>query len=375
MTILFQHTAARRRLEFIAAECDSTLDVSTHSRPKAAGQANGITISRQAGFNTQPPEGGWLTAHQNQRRCYVSTHSRPKAAGGYKTLADFERLFQHTAARRRLGHDLVTHWAVTAVSTHSRPKAAGQVCSRAHCGSMFQHTAARRRLVVINLAPFFYRCFNTQPPEGGWHGQPSLTLSNACFNTQPPEGGWAGRLKSSIWLSCFNTQPPEGGWTLYHKKEKQHEGFNTQPPEGGWMCRTFESSRYGLFQHTAARRRLAHIHQDIQSRLRFQHTAARRRLVPLYTVFARLRRGFNTQPPEGGWMSICFYTITPQPVSTHSRPKAAGFLMQSLLTAHMLFQHTAARRRLATSPYYPHLIQCFNTQPPEGGWRRQITIS
>ena len=78
--------------------------VSTHSRPKAAGfgfphtiiHARGFqhTAARRRlvadndnwhadwGFNTQPPEGGWLYAHLREREAAgVSTHSRPKAAG------------------------------------------------------------------------------------------------------------------------------------------------------------------------------------------------------------------------------------------------------------------------------------------------------
>ena len=32
------------------------------------------------GFNTQPPEGGWMTKKERIQRVLVSTHSRPKAA-------------------------------------------------------------------------------------------------------------------------------------------------------------------------------------------------------------------------------------------------------------------------------------------------------
>jgi len=35
-------------------------------------------------------------------------------------------------------------------------------------GFKFQHTAARRRLTVLQTAIRERRCFNTQPPEGGW---------------------------------------------------------------------------------------------------------------------------------------------------------------------------------------------------------------
>ena len=99
---LFQHTAARRRLDTITYKIPSTPEVSTHSRPKAAGPARRF-------------------AYQSSR---VSTHSRPKAAG----------------TRRQAVERLLV------VSTHSRPKAAGQAATQAQAASTFQHTAARRRL-------------------------------------------------------------------------------------------------------------------------------------------------------------------------------------------------------------------------------------
>ena len=78
--------------------------VSTHSRPKAAGQCSGLDTTTTGGFNTQPPEGGW--------------------ANKYGKLGE-DWKFQHTAARRRLAGDLG---------------------------------------IDGNDAV----CFNTQPPEGGW---------------------------------------------------------------------------------------------------------------------------------------------------------------------------------------------------------------
>ena len=58
-----------------------TSEVSTHSRPKAAG----AEVLRSIGGVT------------------VSTHSRPKAAGNGMTTREIGLpLFQHTAARRRL---------------------------------------------------------------------------------------------------------------------------------------------------------------------------------------------------------------------------------------------------------------------------------
>ena len=59
-----------------------------------------------------------------------------------------------------------------------------------------------------------------------------------------------------------------------------------------------------------------------------------------------LTLGFNTQPPEGGWLIFVTQEQYDNVVSTHSRLKAAG--------------------------RYP-IVQInnplgFNTQPPEGGW-------
>ena len=59
---------------------------------------------------------------------------------------------------------------------------------------------------------------------------------------------------------------------------------------------------------------------------------------------------FNSQPPEGGWEGEGFYFISDE-VSTHSRPKAAGPV-------------EAGGRHICR----------FNSQPPEGGWHRARAI-
>ena len=55
----------------------------------------------------------------------VSTHSRPKAAGGQQCAPNANSWFQHTAARRRLVAGKLRANRAEGVSTHSRPKAAG----------------------------------------------------------------------------------------------------------------------------------------------------------------------------------------------------------------------------------------------------------
>ena len=104
-----------------------------------------------------------------------------------------------------------------------------------------------------------------------------------------------------------------------------------------------------MFQHTAARRRLEQRLTFTVVMTRFQHTAARRRL--------------DTKKCAAFLRDI---------VSTHSRPKAAG-PQKKLIQFHLLFQHTAARRRLVGGKNpTDDTLTCFNTQPPEGGWKEQV---
>ena len=255
--------------------------VSTHSRPKAAGIIGNQRITSEQCFNTQPPEGGWLWLHEWQVGLLW---------------------FQHTAARRRLASAFRILIFMRGVSTHSRPKAAGMMCF------LIQYTA----LVSTHSRPkaagrVFPRCldlgtgFNTQPPEGGWLESEGYIADESGFNTQPPEGGWALPVVVRPYTDCFNTQPPEGGWGCQGGGTVQFHGFNTQPPEGGWLNFRLSNPSIWQFQHTAARRRLGLRSIAGVAISRFQHTAARRRLALVLVL-----------------------RLLPLPVSTHSRPKAAG---------------------------------------------------
>ena len=121
--------------------------VSTHSRLKAAGQCRG-----GEGFAN-----------------LVSTHSRLKAAGGVASVFQGEAVVSTHSRLKAAGKCFVRLLYVNEVSTHSRLKAAGLPVRR---------PAGR------------FRCFNTQPPEGGWVPTRVGLISNSGFNTQPPEGGW-----------------------------------------------------------------------------------------------------------------------------------------------------------------------------------------
>ena len=122
---LFQHTAARRRLVDCDTEEAKRLMVSTHSRPKAAGNRPPVLCPS----------------------CEVSTHSRPKAAGYRNNAAQVQNVkFQHTAARRRLGNSVVWCRTLNMFQHTAARRRLGPKKPSAKPTIRFQHTAARRRL-------------------------------------------------------------------------------------------------------------------------------------------------------------------------------------------------------------------------------------
>ena len=77
----------------------------------------------------------------------VSTHSRLKAAGPFP-------------------NDCLIHLVV---STHSRLKAAGcGLCLAAISDNVSTHSRLKAAGMANMAATKIRRCFNTQPPEGGW---------------------------------------------------------------------------------------------------------------------------------------------------------------------------------------------------------------
>ena len=298
----FQHTAARRRLGLLvisdnplysfntqppeggwleAANTHHQFGVSTHSRPKAAGTAIRFSSRHCNGFNTQPPEGGW-------------------AGKPHEYITD--QRFQHTAARRRLAGYAGSCGNLVSVSTHSRPKAAGAMTRWLTAAPAFQHTAARRRLVRLSSAFNILCRFQHTAARRRLDTSESLLvrLLHVSTHSRPKAAGFDDN-EGLKYINRFNTQPPEGGWDCPRCFLIAFYGFNTQPPEGGWILAGWVGQPSAGFQHTAARRRLGHKCATPCSAWRFQHTAARRRLE-----------------------QVTPFRVFELPVSTHSRPKAAG---------------------------------------------------
>ena len=240
-------------------EYGSLLPVSTHSRPKAAGPTGETTEILKNGFNTQPPEGGWIPTIQIEavKLTFQHTAARRRLANA-PTCRSLCTKFQHTAARRRLVKTGGASPRIQKVSTHSRPKAAGayrvpsiaalRVSTHSRPKAAGSRHEDRGRVLGVST--------HSRPKAAG-ESLEQNRAPNGGFNTQPPEGGWAPSQRYTMGGACFNTQPPEGGWGCVR--------------DGG--------GQGGGFQHTAARRRLAR---------------------------------------------LIFLASSLLPVSTHSRPKAAG---------------------------------------------------
>ena len=115
----------------------------------------------RSGFNTQPPEGGWIQPHIARHAARRFNTQPPE--GGW-------------ASNRKVSDDCL--W--------------------------FQHTAARRRLVDVNLRSLIgEHSFNTQPPEGGWKAVMMRKTKQAGFQHTAARRRLAKFMPQPMLLSLF----------------------------------------------------------------------------------------------------------------------------------------------------------------------------
>ena len=137
--------------------------------------------------------------------------------------------FQHTAARRRLGKYIPRVNLFKTVSTHSRPKAAGRLPK--HCKGI-HHVSTHSR-----------------PKAAGAFFAPVMAYADVSTHSRPKAAGYG----ISCWFSVFRVST--------HSRPKA---------AGSRRCSWVGAI---MFQHTAARRRLAPLskallHQVSQPRFR-----------------------------------------------------------------------------------------------------------
>ena len=113
---------------------------------------------------------------------------------------------------------------------------------------MFQHAAARRRLGYIQALFDIINGvstrqtkrlrFNTQPPEGGWHFNELLIFQSPKFQHAAARRRLAQTSNLSNWTNSFQHAAARRRLGAARKRKHTARSFNTQPPEGGWYART-----------------------------------------------------------------------------------------------------------------------------------------
>ena len=236
-----------------------------------------ITFSRS--FNSQPPEGGWGDLKNKFLTFSVSTHSRPKAAGELQRfLQKFVPVSTHSRPKAA-GQNLHPPTPPPTVSTHSRPKAAGWnrwplpcvfksfnsqppeggwsgQCADVALLRVSTHSRPKAAGLDITGCHRIFISFNSQPPEGGWRCAYKNILFFISFNSQPPEGGWA-HVEAALQGRSVSThsRPKAAGLILLHACCFYSVSTHSRPKAAGMHLQLF--CRYCRFQLTAARRRLA----------------------------------------------------------------------------------------------------------------------
>ena len=224
-----------------------------------------------------------------------------------------------------------------------------------------------------------------------------LPLSPLCFNTQPPEGGWkiVATCEAEAEVST-HSHPKVAGSVVKDVESGQYVSTHSHPKVAGT---TQAGDLLGIkFQHTATRRWLAAGISSISSNEPIVSThshpkVAGRNEMQIDKEFTGFNTqppeggwagtddtpqsvgGFNTQPPEGGWLQRGLTEQQVPRVSTHSHPKVAGNLANTLQYHRICFNTQPPEGGWPMIYLRKRNKLCFNTQPPEGGWSRGQTAS
>ena len=172
------------------------------------------------------------------------------------------------------------------VSTHSRPKAAGKNPAIRAVDFTFQLTAARRRLVNqygVTLAAIMFQL--TAARRRLVAKSPAHYRAAKVSTHSRPKAAGRPLLANESEYSVSTHSRPKAAGNLYEYPLTPSGSFNSQPPEGGWTLDVCMLGHEIAFQLTAARRRLDQARGVRVGRLQ---------------------------------------------VSTHSRPKAAGYCLRYL---------------------------------------------
>ena len=168
------------------------------------------------------------------------------------------------------------------------------------------------------------RCFNSQPPEGGWFGLLGLHLRSPIVSThsRPKAAGHPPNPPSQRPSVSTHSRPKAAG-CIEATSSPPTKSFNSQPPEGGWaFCMSIESGAMRVSTHSrpkAAGQASAKLTELKKVSTHSRPKAAGCGIAPISAGIPR----FNSQPPEGGWR-IC-QGIGAETGSFNSQPPEGGW--------------------------------------------------
>ena len=150
----------------------------------------------------------------------------------------------------------------------------------------FQLTAARRRLASLNSYDISLSRFNSQPPEGGWFLTSTIKIVCKTVSTH-------SRPKAAGPLSPRNLLPITPVST--HSRPKA---------AGGCQSKSIPSVSVSTHSRPKAAGKTAEYLQIIRD----VSTHSRPKAAGLSDFLIRqFTHGFNSQPPEGGWVQLDGY--------------------------------------------------------------------
>ena len=152
-----------------------------------------------------------------------------------------------------------------------------------------------------------------------------------------------------------------------------YECFNTQPREGGCVSESIEKTKEAIVStHSRAKAAAKEIGIVVQMVHVSTHSRAKA-AAGERTLNDEQRDSFNTQPREGGCRRNCAL-LKSHNVSTHSRAKAAAKTSIGFLRCNFVSTHSRAKAAAVNKVIPEFLTWSFNTQPREGGCFRDTRI-
>ena len=213
-------------------------------------------------------------------------------------------MFQHTAARRRLGRSELLPVKTNSVSTHSRPKAAGLYFC--HIDGLDKRVSTHSRPKAAGL---LFRqinacanSFNTQPPEGGWAMTTGIfEMPTVSTHSRPKAAGKDTVDDFPVVAVSTHSRPKAAGISYEPLCVFMEVSTHSRPKAAGPFVEGTGKPEYQVSTHSRPKAAGFCSQPNWQYRLGFNTQPPEGGWQVFVINPLKIKLGFNTQPPEGGW--------------------------------------------------------------------------